>query len=150
MEMEDSVLCSITGHENVRSDSVRGEKRKALRIPMSLRVSVTVIHPQARSAIAIVREISAHGIGLLGELWLEASGEFVVEFPRQGFSPWWAVYRVVRCTRAASQQRLHFIGGLFVGMRSTAPQIDAVKPIDSLATAAEANEMDRIRQAVLG
>jgi hypothetical protein len=150
MEMEDSVLCSITGHGQVRSDAVRGEKRKALRIPMSARVTFTVIRPQPRVATAIVREISAHGIGLLGELALEAGSEFVVEFPRQGFSPWWAMYRIVRCTRAASQNRLHFLGGLFVGMQSSAPQIEAARPIESLVTADKVNELDRIRQAVLG
>src|ERR1700679_2692941 len=98
MEMEDSILCSITGHDHVRSDAVRGEKRKTLRIPMSLRVTLTIVRPQPRIAMAIVREISAHGIGLLGELTMEAGSEFVVEFPRPGFAPSWVLYRSVRCT----------------------------------------------------
>jgi PilZ domain len=150
MEMEDSVLCSITGHEHVRSDAARGEKRKALRIPMSQRVSLTIIRPQPRGGMAIVREISSHGIGLLGELVMEAGSEFVVEFPRPGFAPLWVLYRTVRCTRAGGQHRLNFIGALFWGMESTAPKIVAAKPIESLASADEANELDRIRQAVLG
>jgi hypothetical protein len=151
MEMEDSILCSITGHDHVRSDAVRGEKRRALRIPMSLRVSLTIVRPQPRKDMAVVREISAHGIGLLGELTIAAGSEFVVEFPREGFAPWWVMYRSVRCARAAaSQNRLNFIGALFMAMQQSAPQIGAAKPMESLATAAEANELDRIRQAVLG
>ena len=151
MEMEESILCSITGHDHVRSDAVRGEKRKTLRIPMSLRVTLSIIRPQPRVAMAIVREISANGIGLLGELTIESGSEFVVEFPRPGHAPWWVMYRSVRCTRAAaSQSRLNRIGALYMGMQSIAPHIDAPKPMEFLATAAEADELDRIRQAVLG
>ncbi|HEX4125310.1 MAG TPA: hypothetical protein VHY37_11335 [Tepidisphaeraceae bacterium] len=150
MEMEDSILCSITGHEHVRSDAVRGEKRKTLRIPMSMRVSVTVIRPEPRSAMAIVREISTQGLGLLGEWALGAGSEFVVEFPRHGFAPWWVMYRTVRCQRAASQHRLHMIGALFAGMHTIAPEILVAQPMESLASAAEANELNRIRRAVLG
>jgi hypothetical protein len=150
MEMEDSILCSITGHEHVRSDTARGEKRKTLRIPMSMRVKLTVIRPQPREAMVIVREISSHGIGLLGEVTLDAGSEFVIEFPRQGYAPYWVIYRAVRCTRAAARQRLNFVGALFEGMQSIAPQIVAAKPIDSLVSAVEATELDRIRQAVLG
>jgi hypothetical protein len=152
MEMEDSILCSITGREQVRSDAVSGEKRGALRIPITLRVKMTIVRPEPRVAMAVVREISLRGIGLLVELTLEAGSEFVVEFPRPGYLPWCATYRTVRCIRAApvaSQSRLNCIGALFIGMQSIVPQIDASRGIESLVSAAEANELDRIRQAVL-
>jgi hypothetical protein len=152
MEMEASILCSITGHEEVRSDGIRGEKRKSLRIPMSMRVKMTVMRPQPRVGSVIVREISARGIGLLGDQVMEAGAEFAIEFPRQKITSRWAMYRGVRCNAAAGagKQKLFFIGALFIGMLESAPQTGSAGKIEALTTAAaEASELDRIRQAVL-
>ena len=149
MPMHHAILASITGQADIRADAVRGEKRKTLRIPMSIRANLTAIHPRPQVATVSVRNVSPTGIGLLGELSLEAGSEFVVEFPRPGFLPCWVTYRAVRCTRVPSQDRVHSIGAQYVGMQSTAPTIASAIPMDSLATAAEAVDLDRIREAVL-
>ena len=152
MELSQSLFEQIIQCAGVRANDSSRERRQSRRFPFSHRITVVSFRDGVAGPTAMVRarDLSRTGIGLLLTHKPAIGARYGVRLPRREDEPVWASIVIRRCQLVS--EGLFLAGGRFEQLldQEPTPMAPANSPGDAeRRKAAQANEIDRIRQSIL-
>lgn len=162
MELSQEIFDQIAGCANMRGDKPGQDRRKARRVPVTVRTSLIPLRGSVLGPVVPVRlrDVSRTGVGLLQLESSDIGGQFFIQLPRGNERPIWAHVVVSRVQPLGA--KLFLIGARFERLLNghpadgamaapSAPVRGHLSPEEFAARlkTQETREVDRIRDSIL-